>query len=198
MTEPVSIEHHDSITVLTIDNPPVNALSQGVRQGLATGLVAASSDANCRAIVIHCVGKTFIAGADIREFARPPEPPFLPDLVEQIANGAKPVVAALHGSTLGGGFEVAMACHYRVAAAGTKLGLPEVNLGLLPGAHGTQLLPRLAGVPAALDMMLSGRPIDAADALEKGIVDLIIDERRPARGGGRSCTRCRRAAATAR
>ncbi len=164
------------IAVITVDNPPVNALSQAVRAGLADCLERAVADRGARACVLRCVGRTFIAGADIREFGQPPRPPHLPDLVLAFDACGKPVVAALHGTALGGGLEVAMGCHYRVAAGSAALGLPEVNLGLLPGAGGTQLLPRLVGVEAALDLMLSGKPVGAERALEIGLVDEVSDD----------------------
>ncbi len=169
----VSIAMHGSIAVISIDNPPVNALSQSVRQGLVEAMDRAEQDPETSAIVIACAGRTFIAGADIREFGKPPEAPWLPDVVERLEDSSKPVIAALHGTTLGGGLEIAMGCHYRIATATAAVGLPEVKLGLLPGATGTQRLPRLAGIERALDMMLSGNPIDAENALDAGIIDRI-------------------------
>lgn len=171
----LTLERHDSVCAICVDNPPVNALSESVRVGLIEQLNQALSDDQCLAIVIHCAGRTFIAGADIREFNKPPAPPFLPDVVHAIEDADKPVVAAIHGTALGGGLEVAMGCHYRVALESAKLGLPEVNLGLLPGATGTQRLPRLVGVEKALEMMLSGRPIGASSALDCGLVDELVD-----------------------
>ena len=150
---PVSIEHHDGVAIISIDSPPVNALSLAVREGLMRCVDAAAEDAAVEALVIICSGRTFIAGADIREFGRPPEAPHLPDLIARIEAMDKPVIAAIHGTALGGGLEVALGCHYRIAAASASLGLPEVTLGLLPGASGTQRLPRLIGVQQALDMM---------------------------------------------
>ena len=135
---PVSSERHGAVTVITVDNPPVNALSQAVRAGIMAGVDAAENDEDCQAIVIHCAGRTFIAGADIKEFGKPPQEPYLPDLITRIEACGKPVVAAIHGTALGGGFELAMGCHYRIAAESASVGLPEVNLGLLPGASGTQ------------------------------------------------------------
>jgi len=169
----VSLAMHGSVAVITINNPPVNALSQQVRQGIVEQMDIAEQDPDARAIVIACDGRTFIAGADIREFGMPPTTPYLPDVVERLENSVKPVIAALHGATLGGGLEIAMGCHYRVAVASAVVGLPEVKLGLLPGATGTQRLPRLAGVERALEMMLSGNPVGASDALEAGIIDRI-------------------------
>lgn len=172
----VTLALNGSIAVITINNPPVNALSQSVRQGLVEAVEQAEHDPRASAMVIACDGRTFIAGADIREFGKPPEAPGLPDVVERLEDSTKAVIAALHGSTLGGGLEVAMGCHYRIAMPTAVVGLPEVKLGLLPGATGTQRLPRLAGIERALAMMLSGDPIAANDALDAGIVDRIADQ----------------------
>ena len=163
----------EDILVITLDHPPVNALSADVRRDLAAGIQAAQSDAQVRAILLVGAGKNFIAGADIREFGKPPKPPALPDVCNQIEASAKPVVAVLHGAALGGGLEVALAAHYRLALSTAKLGLPEVNLGLLPGAGGTQRTPRLIGARAALDLMLSGKHLSAEAALKAGLVDAI-------------------------
>ncbi len=173
---PVSIDRLDGIAIISVDNPPVNALSQAVREGLLRCVDEAADDAAVEAIVIVCAGRTFIAGADIREFGRPPEPPHLPDLIARIEAVDKPVIAAMHGTTLGGGLEVALGCHYRIAVQSALLGLPEVTLGLLPGASGTQRLPRLIGAEPALDMMLSGKPVKASQALESGLIDAICDD----------------------
>lgn len=171
---PVRYELRDAIGVIQIENPPVNALSQPVRAGLMTALEQGAGDTS-RAILLLCRGRTFIAGADITEFGRPPKPPFLPDVIAALESFPKPVIAAMHGNALGGGLEVAMACHYRLALEGTRLGLPEVKLGLLPGAGGTQRLPRLVGVEKALDMMLSGAPVPAAQAAQDGLVDAVVE-----------------------
>jgi len=168
-----AMERHGAVSVITIDNPPVNALSQKVRAGLLRYLEEADNDAECAAIVIHCAGRTFIAGADIKEFGKPPQVPYLPDLIARIEACQKPVVAAIHGTALGGGFEVALGCHYRLADKAAAVGLPEVTLGLLPGASGTQRLPRLTGAAIALDMMLSGKPVRAPQALESGAIDRV-------------------------
>lgn len=165
----------DDILVITLDHPPVNALSADVRHDLAAAIQASQTDPNVRAILLVGAGKNFIAGADIREFGKPPKPPALPDVCNQIEASDKPVVAVLHGAALGGGLEVALAAHYRVALPGAKLGLPEVNLGLLPGAGGTQRTPRLIGARAALDLMLSGRHLSAEAALKAGLVDALGD-----------------------
>ena len=170
---PVSLATHGKVAVVTVDNPPVNALSQPVRQGLVDCIGQAEKDPGVVAIVLACAGRTFIAGADIREFGRPPTPPHLPDVVHRIEDCSKPVVAAIHGSALGGGLEVAMGCHYRIADSKASVGLPEVKLGLLPGATGTQRLPRLAGLTTALDMMLGGEPVPAVSATDAGVIDRI-------------------------
>jgi 3-hydroxyacyl-CoA dehydrogenase len=167
---PVRYELIDDIGVISIDNPPVNALSHAVRSGIRTAIRQAQADAS-RAVLIRCDGRTFVAGADIREFGKPPAEPWLPELLQEVEASEKPVVAALHGTTLGGGFELALASHYRIADRAARVGLPEVKLGLLPGAGGTQRTPRLAGVRAALDMMTSGTPVDAESAVTAGLVD---------------------------
>ncbi len=174
MSEVVNYSLDGNIGVISVDNPPVNALSQPVRQGLHDAFSAAQSDA-CRAIVLICAGRTFIAGADITEFGKPAVEPLLSDLLNFIENSAKPVIAAIHGTALGGGLETALAAHYRCAVASARVGLPEVKLGLLPGAGGTQRAPRLAGVEAALDLITSGNPIPASRAHELGLVDKIVD-----------------------
>ncbi len=161
------------VAVLTIDNPPVNALSQAVRAALVEAAAQVAADEAVDAMVIACAGRTFIAGADIREFDQAPAAPFLPETVAALEECPKPVVAAIHGTALGGGLEVALSCHGRVAVASAKLGLPEVTLGLLPGAGGTVRLPRVVGVAKAMEMMTSGKPIGAAEALEIGLIDKI-------------------------
>ncbi len=167
----VSYTLSGDVALISINNPPVNALGLAVRTGLAEGMKAALADDQVRAIVLIGQGRTFPAGADIREFGRPVEPPFLPDICQTIEDSKKPVIAALHGTALGGGMEVALAAHFRIAAPTAKLGLPEVLLGILPGAGGTQRMPRIAGAQAALEIMLSGKPVDAAKALGLGLVD---------------------------
>ena len=152
MSSPVSYQLEDTIGVISIDSPPVNALSHAVRQGLLDAINAAQNDAS-EAVVIVCAGRTFIAGADITEFGKPLKDPWLPDLLNTIEASAKLVVAALHGTALGGGFETALAAHYRCAAPGAKIGFPEVHLGLLPGAGGTHRTPRLAGLQSGLGLV---------------------------------------------
>jgi 3-hydroxyacyl-CoA dehydrogenase len=166
----------DGIAVIHLDNPPVNALGHALRQHLADAIVQAEADHAVRALLLIGSGNAFSAGADISEFGKPPQSPQLPEVCDRIEACAKPVIAAIHGVALGGGLEVALAAHYRIAQAGAKLGLPEVLLGLLPGAGGTQRLPRLAGVPVALDMMLSGRQIKAEQAQEYGVIDRVSKE----------------------
>ena len=173
MQDVVSYELVDNIAVISVNNPPVNALSQAVREGILDAVTTAQGDAS-EAIILHCEGRTFIAGADIKEFGKPPQKPGLPSILSAIENSSKPVIAAIHGTALGGGFEVALACHYRCAIASAKVGLPEVKLGLLPGAGGTQRVPRIAGVKAALDMITSGNPVAAPKAKDMGLVDEII------------------------
>jgi len=171
----VSYEVDDGVAVLAIDNPPVNPLSQGVRQGLKDGVEKALSDEAVKAVLIYCEGRTFIAGADITEFAAGPLEPSLHTVFEEIDLASKPVVAAIHGTALGGGLETALSCHYRVAVADAKFGLPEVNLGLLPGGGGTQRLPRVVGVEKAIEMITSGKPIGSEDALDFGLIDRIVE-----------------------
>lgn len=174
MSDPVQYEVNGDIGVMSINNPPVNALSHAVRQGIQDACRAAQAD-DSRAIVILCEGRTFVAGADIKEFGRPPAEPWLPDLLNELEASQKPVIAAIHGTAFGGGFELCLASHYRCAVANAKVGLPEVKLGLLPGAGGTQRIPRLAGIAAALDMISSGNPVAAEAAADIGLIDRIID-----------------------
>ena len=164
------------IAVLTLNSPPVNALSADVRDGLALGVAQAAANPAVRALVIICAGKTFIAGADIAAFGKPPKGTSTLETLRSIEAARMPVIAAIHGTALGGGFEVALACHYRVAVPSAKCGLPEVKLGLLPGAGGTQRLPRIVGVENALEIITSGQQIGARACLEKGMVDALVDE----------------------
>ncbi|ULU24175.1 3-hydroxyacyl-CoA dehydrogenase NAD-binding domain-containing protein [Dyella terrae] len=161
------------VLVLAIDHPPVNALNADVRWGLLAGIQAAESLSAVKAVLIVGTGRAFIAGADIREFGKPPLLPLLPEVCQRIEDCNKPVIAAIHGAALGGGLEIALSAHYRLALDNASLGLPEVTLGLLPGAGGTQRTPRLIGTKAALDLILAGRPIDAQQALRLGLVDRV-------------------------
>lgn len=174
----ITTERHDDVLVIISDNPPVNALGQAVRQGLADVIEEALGDDGVKAVVIRCNGRTFFAGADITEFGKPPQGPGLGDVLDRIEASDKPVVAAIHGTALGGGCEVALACHYRVAVPSARLGLPEVKLGLIPGAAGTQRLPRLVGAEAALPMVVVGNPVSAQKADSIGLVDAIVGEDR--------------------
>jgi 3-hydroxyacyl-CoA dehydrogenase len=171
----VRTQRQGALLVATVSNPPVNALSADVRRGLLQAVEAAEADPEVRALVLAGEGRGFIAGADIREFGKPALPPSLPEVCNRIEACGKPVIAALHGPALGGGLEVAMAAHFRIALADAKLGLPEVQLGLMPGSGGTQRAPRLMGLKPALDLMLTGRHIGAQEALEAGLVDRIAE-----------------------
>jgi 3-hydroxyacyl-CoA dehydrogenase len=172
----ISTTKSGDVLVVRSNNPPVNALGHAVRSGLADALAGAARDAAIKAVVIVCEGRTFFAGADITEFGRPMTGPSLPEVVDAIEASRIPVIAAIHGTALGGGLEVALGCHYRVALPSAKLGLPEVKLGLLPGAGGTQRLPRLVGVEAALPIIVSGDPVSAKKAAEIGLIDKIVGE----------------------
>ncbi|HET7576657.1 MAG TPA: 3-hydroxyacyl-CoA dehydrogenase NAD-binding domain-containing protein [Sphingomicrobium sp.] len=174
-TGPISTRRHGDVMIVLSNNPPVNALSTPVRQGLVDAIAEAEADDGVHAVVIACEGQTFFAGADITEFGKPPQQPWLPMVVDAIENCSKPVVAAIHGTALGGGLEVALGCHYRVADKSAKLGTPEVKLGLLPGAGGTQRLPRIAGVRKALEMTATGNPIGAKEAFDSGLVDRLAE-----------------------
>jgi len=170
---PVSTELRGKILLVTVDNPPVNALGVAVRRGLMAAIEAADANTAVGAVLIVGAGRNFIAGADIREFGLPPQAPLLTEVCSRIEASRKPVIAAIHGAALGGGLEVALGAHYRIAVASAKLGLPEVALGLLPGAGGTQRAPRLVGAAAALDIILSGRHVGAAEALKLGLIDRV-------------------------
>ncbi len=173
--EVVSLSVEDGIALVTIRNPPVNVISAAVRAGLNDALTKLDSLPEIRAVVLTAEGSTFCSGADIGEFAGPPKEAEYRDLFRRLEQFPLPIVAALHGTVLGGGLEMALACHYRIAAAGTRLGLPELTLGIIPGAGGTQRMPRLIGVEKTLELLFSGRPVDAAQALELGFIDEIGD-----------------------
>lgn len=170
----VDFKIEDRIAVVTIDNPPVNALNQQLRQELLAAVEAIEADEAIDAVVLLCAGRTFVAGADIHELGNP-QKPYLPDVLQKIDQSAKTWVAALHGTALGGGLELAMACHGRVAAKGTKLGLPEVTLGVIPGSGGTVRLPRLIPLEKAISLITTGKPISAQEGLASGLIDRIAD-----------------------
>lgn len=171
----VSIEINGSVGLIALDNPPVNAASHAIRSGLWQAVETLQQTDGVEVIALYAKGRTFIAGADIREFGKPPLDPWLPELCNFIESASRPIVCVLHGTTLGGGLEVAMSCHARVALKGSKVGLPEVTLGILPGAGGTQRAPRLAGIAVALDMITSGKPMSADEALANGLLDRIVE-----------------------
>ena len=175
MSTVVGYERQGEVGVITVNNPPVNALSHAVRRGISEAVARAGADEAAHAVVLICTGRTFIAGADITEFGKPLAAPDLVTVIAEIENLQKPIVAAIHGSALGGGLETALACHYRCAVPTARLGVPEVTLGILPGAGGTQRLPRLIGVEAALDMIVSGAPVPAPKARELGLIDELIE-----------------------
>ena len=172
---PVRLERQGNVALIVIENPPVNALGVAVRRGIAAALNAAVAHEQTDAVVIAANGRTFPVGADIREFDMAPQEPSLGQLCNLIERARKPVVAAIQGTALGGGLELAMAAHYRIAAKSARMGLPEIHLGTLPGAGGTQRLPRLIGPELALDMMLSGNQVGAGIAAEMGLIDLVTD-----------------------
>lgn len=170
-----SIDKHGSIGVIWIDNPPVNAISHAVREGLVNAIESAATDDDIQALVLACRGRTFMAGADITEFKSGPKPPGLGEVINKVSASDKPVIAALFGTAFGGGLEIALACHYRIALPSATIGLPEVKLGLIPGAQGTQRLPRIANVEFALKLITSGNPVAAAEALEAGAIDRVAE-----------------------
>ncbi len=175
MSEVVTYNADGNVGIITVDSPPVNALSLAVRRGILEAAKTGIADDSVQALVLICTGRTFIAGADITEFDKAPESPWLDEVIDLIEGAAKPVVAAIHGTALGGGLETTLACHYRVAVPSARCGLPEVSLGIVPGAGGTQRLPRLIGPEAALDMIASGIPVKASKALELGLLDHIVE-----------------------
>ena len=175
MSTLVSLKRDGNVALITVDNPPVNALSSAVRAGILENFRQARDDAQVQAIVFMGAGRTFIAGADITEFGKPPQPPVLIDVIAEIDQSPKPTIAAMHGTPLGGGFEVTLACHFRVAAPGTRVGLPEIKLGLFPAAGGTQRLPRLVGMDKAAAMILSGEQVSAKEGVKIGLIDEIVE-----------------------
>ncbi|MEM9278382.1 MAG: 3-hydroxyacyl-CoA dehydrogenase NAD-binding domain-containing protein [Pseudomonadota bacterium] len=172
----VSVEQKAPLAIVRINNPPVNALSHAVRDGLYNVCNELDANDEIKAVILVCDGRTFIAGADIREFGQTPKEPHLPDVISRIEASGKPWIAAVHGTALGGGCEVTLGCHYRIAVPSAKFGLPEVNLGLIPGAGGTVRLPRIIGVERAIDMVTSGKPVDASTAHKMGLVDALAPE----------------------
>ena len=176
INEVTNLNINDNVAILTLNSPPVNALSANVREGLDKGIKEAIANSNVDAIVLICDGRTFIAGADISEFGKEPKGPSLFEVQEELENSSKPIIAAIHGTALGGGLEVALTCHYRIAVPSAKCGLPEVSLGLLPGAGGTQRLPRLVGVEQALKMVTSGIHLSADKCLKSGLIDKLATE----------------------
>lgn len=197
-----------NVAVALVDRPPVNAIDAGIRAGLLDAVTQAVANPDVHALIIACRGRTFMSGADLSELGSSMPPPPYADVLRALENCEKPVIAAMHGTPMGGGVEIAMACHYRCATAGTRLGMPEITLGILPGAGGTQRLPRLVGIEAALDLLLSGAPIDASRALALGLIDEVIGDdpvqggidyaqRLLSRGAGPRPTRARRAPAPA-
>lgn len=183
MSEVVTYNREGTVGVITVDYPPVNALGHAVRSGLLAALEQGLKDSEAKVLLLVCEGRTFIAGADIREFGKPIQEPSLPEVMNVFENSDKPVVAAIHGTALGGGLETALGCHYRIALSSAKVGLPEVKLGLLPGAGGTQRLPRLTGARKALEMITTGEFVGASEALKLGIVD-AVDEGDDIRAAG--------------
>jgi 3-hydroxyacyl-CoA dehydrogenase len=168
------LSREGDVAVITLNHPPVNALNEAMRDGLMAALADAGKDSAAKAILLICAGRTFIAGADISEFDKVQKGAGFKEAQDAFDTVQMPIVAAIHGTALGGGLEVAMCCHYRVAVASAKFGQPEVNLGLIPGAGGTQRLPRLVGIPKALEMIATGKPINAQDALMNGLIDEIV------------------------
>ena len=171
----VSLTRHGAFAVVSVDHPPVNALSQAVRQGLWDMVGNLDAQEDVTAVILICAGRTFIAGADVSEFGKPGMEPVLRDLVRRIEAARKPWIAAIHGSALGGGFEIALGCRYRVALASASVGLPEVNLGLVPGAGGTVRTPRFAGIGAAVELVTTGRPVRSSKAKQMGLIDAVIE-----------------------
>ena len=183
MSQAVKTSLEGDIFLIEIDNPPVNAASVAVRVGVVEAIAAFEAEKNAKAAVLYCAGRTFVAGADIKEFGKAALEPFLPDVIQKVEDASKPVVAVVHGTALGGGLELALGSHYRVGMKGAKIGLPEVHIGLIPGAGGTQRLPRLIGFEAAADIATSGRQVSAGEALKLGIFDLLDEGSDPKAAG---------------
>ncbi len=184
INEVIDLSIEDGVAVITSNHAPVNALSAIVRDGLTAAFDKAIADGAVKAIVLTCAGRTFFAGADISEFGKPPKGASLHALFDKMESASKPIVAAIHGTSLGGGFETALVCHYRVAVPSARVGLPEVKLGLLAGAGGTQRLPRIVGAAKALEMVTSGAPVGGKAALAMGLVDELVPEGTDLRAAG--------------
>ena len=185
MSDKVTLDRDGEVAVVRIQNPPVNALSQEVRAGLLARLEEAEGTDGVKAVVIVGDGRAFIAGADIKEFGKPPQEPWLPDVCDRIEASPLIVVASMHGVSLGGGLEIALSAHYRIAQPSARVGLPEVHLGLIPGAGGTQRVPRLTGAEKAIEIITTGRHVKAAEAAEMGLIDKVEEgagHAQPARG----------------
>src|SRR6185437_15366503 len=174
-SDPVSVSFDQDIAVISVDSPPVNTISAAVRRGMFAAIADVRARPGLAAVVLHCRGSTFFSGADIGEFSGPPKEAEFRDLFRQLEQLPVPVVAGMHGVAMGGGLEIALACHYRVAVPGARFGLPEVTLGIIPGAGGTQRMPRLIGVEKTLELILAGRPVDAAAAIDLGFIDAMIE-----------------------
>ena len=174
MTSKIKIHSESDVMVITVDNPPINAGSIEVRQGLLDAIAELEHDAQLKAAVIIGAGSTFIAGSDMKEFSQPLAEPHLPKVIAAIENCQKPVIAALHGAALGGGFELTLACDARIALADSIVGLPEVTLGIIPGAGGTQRLPRLIGIEKSIELICAGARIKVDEALKLGIIDQVV------------------------
>ncbi len=175
MAETVDLQLRDEIAIITVDRPPVNAIDVSVRAGICSAIDDAEATADVKAIILICAGRTFMSGAELSEFDGPVAEPGFAETLDRLEKSSRPIIAAMHGMALGGGLETAMACHYRCATASARMGMPEITLGLVPGGGGTQRLPRLVGARRALEMLISGKPVTAADALESGLIDRIVD-----------------------
>ena len=175
MTSIVDLQRHDDIAVILVDNPPVNTITAAARAAMTDALKQVAADASISAVILRCAGNNFFTGADINEFSGPPREAEYRELWARFEDLSVPMIAALHGSAIGGGLELALACHYRVATPSARFMLPEVTLGIIPGAGGTQRLPRLVGPENALRMIFDARPVDAQRALEMGLIDQVVD-----------------------
>src|SRR5262252_3583667 len=175
MTQIVELQRHGDVAVIVVDNPPVNTITAAARAGMTDALRQVAADRGVRAVILRCGGSNFFTGADINEFSGPPKEAEYRELWARFEGLEVPMIAAMHGSSIGGGLELALACHYRVAVPNAKFMLPEVTLGIIPGAGGTQRLPRLVGLENALRMIFDAKPVDARRALEIGLIDQVIE-----------------------